>query len=97
MMNENYEERIRFERVLSQTRRVPVKVLTGFTVESNAPVTVKASGVLIFDDEGNFVEVASPSDAIVYCPYCKGNFPVDPSMIDEVHFCGWCGERLGDE
>ena len=82
---------------LGRARKEPVTTLTGFTVESSVPTTTKATGVLIFDDEHNFVGVASTSDAIVYCPYCKGNFPVDPSMIDEIHFCGWCGEKLGDE
>lgn len=77
-------------------REVPVTTLTGFTVESSAPVTTKASGVLMFDDEGNFVGVAPSDEGVVYCPYCKGNFSVKHPR--EVRFCGWCGARLeGDE
>lgn len=77
-------------------RNVPVKTLTGFVVESSAPVTIKASGILMFDDEGNFVGVAPSDEGVVYCPHCKGNFSVKHPR--EVRFCGWCGARLeGDE
>ena len=97
MMNENYEERIRFERVLSQSRKVPVTTLTGFTVESTTQHSTKSDGVLIFDDEGTLVGVASLSDEMVYCPHCGGNFPVEKGTLSEVRFCGWCGAKLGDE
>lgn len=76
--------------------KVPVTSLTGFTVEHEAPVLrTSSTGVPIFDDEGNFVGVASSDKDMVYCPHCGGNFPVDD--LHEVRFCGWCGVELKTE
>ena len=76
----------------SVARDVPVTTLTGFAVESSASVTIKSEGVPLYDDLGHFVGVASPTDMIVTCPHCGGNFPI--KMHTTPRYCAWCGEEL---